>query len=89
MDPAMADAWSNLGSAYHHENDLEDALGWCVLICAPLYLPRFAAIHTLCVAMARVVGSLPHPGFTGAVWTAAHKNARSIDLKSTNAMFLL
>eukprot|EP00752_Nemacystus_decipiens_P009581 g8561.t1 len=27
MDPAMADAWSNLGSAYHHENDLEDALG--------------------------------------------------------------
>lgn len=31
MDPAMADAWSNLGSAYHHENDLEDALGWCVL----------------------------------------------------------
>lgn len=30
MDPAMADAWSNLGSAYHHENDLEDALGWCV-----------------------------------------------------------
>lgn len=29
MDPAMADAWSNLGSAYHHENDLEDALGWC------------------------------------------------------------
>lgn len=32
MDPAMADAWSNLGSAYHHENDLEDALGWCVLM---------------------------------------------------------
>ncbi|CAN0262707.1 unnamed protein product, partial [Ectocarpus fasciculatus] len=27
MDPAMADAWSNLGSAYHRENDLEDALG--------------------------------------------------------------
>lgn len=26
----MADAWSNLGSAYHHEEDLEDALGWCV-----------------------------------------------------------
>ncbi|CAM9414871.1 unnamed protein product [Ascophyllum nodosum] len=27
MDPSMADAWSNLGSAYHQENDLEDALG--------------------------------------------------------------
>ena len=28
MDPSMADAWSNLGSAYHLENELEDALGW-------------------------------------------------------------
>lgn len=27
-DPSMADAWSNLGSAYHHEDHLEDALGW-------------------------------------------------------------
>eukprot|EP00904_Undaria_pinnatifida_P012549 jgi/Undpi1/8424/HiC_scaffold_25.g10892.m1 len=27
MDPSMADAWSNLGSAYHLENELEDALG--------------------------------------------------------------
>lgn len=30
MDPSMADAWSNLGSAFHAEDDLEDALGWCV-----------------------------------------------------------
>lgn len=28
MDPSMADAWSNLGSAYHQQDHLEDALGW-------------------------------------------------------------
>lgn len=51
MDPAMADAWSNLGSAYHHENELEDALGWCVLIRNTMHLYGYCCLAAKCLQL--------------------------------------